>query len=331
MEEYLRLVATKNIVIDDLIEKIYAITAAENAYNELQTTKNKPIVALFEYPELKTEHSKTIELERVVQLNRNIINVAIIGAGGFAKSTHLPNLEKLKKRYNIYAICDINALNATETAKQFNANIATTDFNEILHDSNTDLVMICTRHNLHAEYAIKALKAGKAVFVEKPMATNNEYLDELVKVIRETKLPYMVGFNRRFSPFIKEIRNKIQERTNPVIISYRMNAGYIPPDSWVHEDGGRIIGEACHIIDLFTYLIDANIESYYVDKITPATEAFSSIDNISLNIRYKDGSLANLIYTALGNPGYPKENMELYCDNNVYRMTDYQTDRKCVV
>lgn len=323
MEEYLRLVADGKILIDNLIEKIYPISEATNAYEELQTLSEKPIVALFEYPENRETLSNKIELKPFIKKNKKVINVAIIGAGGFAKGMHLPNLMKLKDKYNIYGICDTNSLNAKEAAKKFKANIATTDYEEILTDKNVDLVIICTHHNLHAEYSIKALQAGKAVFVEKPMAINQNELEELVKVIEAIKLPFMVGFNRRFSPFAKSIRKHIKNRTNPMIISYRMNAGYIPLDHWVHEDGGRIIGEGCHIIDLFNYFTESEIETVSFDKITPNTKAISSQDNVSITVKYVDGSIANLIYTALGNSKYPKENLELYCDNKIYKMTDY--------
>ena len=330
MEEYLRLVADSKIVIDDLIEKIYPISEATNAYEELQTLSEKPIIALFEYPEIDEPVPNKIELKPFIKKDKGIINVAIIGAGGFAKGMHLPNLLKLKDKYNIYAICDINSLNAKETAKHFNANIATTDYDEILKDENIDLVMICTRHNLHGKMVLESLKAGKSTFVEKPLCTTKEELDEITDFynsklkIQHSTLPIlMVGFNRRFSPFAKEIKKHIIDRTNPMIISYRMNAGYIPLDIWVHEDGGRIIGEGCHIIDLFNYFTGSDIESVSVDKINPNTKAISSTDNVSINIKYKDGSVANLIYTALGNSKYPKENLELYCDNKIYKMTDY--------
>jgi predicted dehydrogenase/threonine dehydrogenase-like Zn-dependent dehydrogenase len=325
MEEYLRLLSSDRIQIDDIIENIYEIENAKKAYRELQNIKEKPIIALFKYnedKEFKSSNNKMI-LKPFKTLDKKIINVAIIGAGGFAKNIHLPNLQKMQDKYNIYTICDINSLNAKETAKKFNANIATTDYEEILKDNNVDLVMICTRHNLHAEYSIKALKADKAVFVEKPMAINQKELDELVEVIQSTKQPYMVGFNRRFSPFAKEIKKHISNRINPMIISYRMNAGYILLDAWVHEDGGRIIGEGCHIIDLFSYLTGSEIISVSKDKVTPTTKAISSTDNVSINLKYENGSIANLIYTALGNSKYPKENLELYCDNNIYKMTDY--------
>lgn len=324
MEEYLRLLSEGKIVIYDMIDKIYPISEGEKAYEELQSLPDKPIIALFEYPEVQNvDESTKIELKPLLKLDKKIINVAIIGAGGFAKGMHLPNLQKLKNMYSIYAICDINSLNAKETAIKYGANMATTDYEEILKDKNVDMVMICTRHNLHAEYSVKALKAGKAVFCEKPAAINRSELDTLLKTIQETKRPYMVGFNRRFSPFAREIKRHIINRINPMIISYRMNAGYIPLDHWVHEDGGRIIGEGCHIIDLFNYFTESEIISVSVEKITPTTKTISSEDNLSVTLKYKDGSVANLIYTAIGSTKFPKENLELYCDNSVYVMRDY--------
>jgi predicted dehydrogenase/threonine dehydrogenase-like Zn-dependent dehydrogenase len=323
MEEYLRLLANRHVIIDDLIEKIYPIADASEAFEELQNIDDKPIIALFEYPESSKIESKIISLGQIEQFDKDIINVAVVGAGNFARSMHLPNLTKLKDKYNIYAICDNNSLNAKETARTFNANIATTDFESVLSDGNVNMIMICTRHDVHAEYAIKGLKSGKAVFVEKPMAVNQSELDQLVQAIERSKSPYMVGFNRRFSPFAKQIKEQIKDRINPMVISYRMNAGYIPLDSWVHEDGGRIIGEGCHIIDLFNYFTESDIMSVSVDKVTENTKAISSSDNVSISLKYKDGSVANLIYTALGNVKFPKENLELYCDNKIYKMTDY--------
>ena len=323
MEEYLRLLAEGALRIDTLIEKVYSIADATIAFEDLQSSTEKPIVALFEYPDHDEVALRKVEIKQFRRISKDILNIALVGAGGFAKAMHLPNLSKLNDLYNIYAICDINPLNAKETAKSYRANIATTDFEEIISDSNVDLVMICTRHNLHADYSIKAMQSGKAVFVEKPMAIDQGELDELATVIELSKMPYMVGFNRRFSPFAKQIKSHLSNRINPMIISYRMNAGYIPLDSWVHEDGGRMIGEGCHIFDLFNYFTESEIVSISVDKITRQTKAISAEDNVSISVKYMDGSVANLIYTALGNPKYPKEHLELYCDNKIYKMTDY--------
>jgi len=327
MQEYLRLLNKKYINIDTLIEKVYPIEKATEAYEELKESKEKPIVALFRYSENKLPYEDEIVINDYVKINKEIFNIALIGAGAFAQNMHIPNLQKMKDKYNLYAICDAKGLKAKDVAKQYKSNIATTNYDSILKDKNIDIVMICTRHNLHADYSIRALKAGKAVFVEKPIATNEEELLELETVLRETKQLFMVGFNRRFSPFAREIKKKIRNRINPMIISYRMNAGYIPLDHWVHteEGAGRIIGEACHIIDLFNYLTDSDIISVSCDSIEPKTKAISSTDNKSITLKYKDGSIANLVYTSLGTKNYPKEHLELYCDETVYEMKDYLT------
>lgn len=323
MQEYLRLLQEKTIIIDDLIEKIYPLEKAYEAFNELMNSDKKPIIALFEYSSEEKQEDKKIEIQPLAMKDKKTINVAIIGAGNFAKTVHLPNLEKLKDKYNIYAICDLDSLNAKMTAEKYKANYATTDFEKILDDKNVNLVMICTRHNLHAKLSVKALKKGKAVFLEKPMAINKEELDKLVDVIKETNLPFMVGFNRRFSPFSQKIKKELQDRINPMMISYRMNAGYIPMGHWVHEAGGRIVGEACHIIDLFNYFTDSEIKSVTADKLTPTTQAISSEDNVSINVNYKDGSVANLIYTSLGFKDFPKEILEIFCDEKIIKMVDY--------
>ena len=175
-----------------------------------------------------------------------VINVAVIGAGSFAKSVHLPNLQKLSHLYSIRAIVSATGSNAKETAKQFGAAYCSTNYRDVLADDDVDMVLICTRHNLHANLAIEAARAGKAIFLEKPMALNQEELDKLVAVLKETKVPFMVGFNRRFSPAAVRVKAFIQNRQNPIIVNYRVNAGHIPPDHWIHgeEGGGRIIGEA---------------------------------------------------------------------------------------
>jgi len=170
------------------------------------------------------------------------------------------------------------------------------------------------------------MKKGKAVFVEKPMALNKEEREEVFKTIQKTGVPYLVGFNRRFSKYAVEIKKHIKERINPIIINYRMNAGYIPLNHWVHteEGGGRIVGEACHIFDLFNYFVDAEIDSISVNSINPKTKNISSRDNVVITLKYKEGSICTLTYTALGDKSYPKEALEIYFDNKIIMMNDYK-------
>jgi predicted dehydrogenase len=191
------------------------------------------------------------------------------------------------------------------------------------------MVMITTRHNTHAPIAMAAAKAGKAIFVEKPMALSQAELDTLVVVLEETQAPFMVGFNRRFSPAARRAKEIIAGRQNPLVIFYRVNAGYLPPDHWTQteEGGGRIIGEACHIFDLFQYFVGAPVVEVSATAIAPQTEHILAGDNVSVTLRHEDGSVGMLLYTALGSPDFSKEYMELYADSKVLVLDDYRALR----
>lgn len=327
MQEYLKLIADKKINIRPLIEKEYRVEEAPAAYEELKTAENKPLIVLLKYHQEKEgQIVREIEVNAKPVKRDGRINVALIGAGTFAKGTHLPNLTELKEFYNLYAITSKTGSDTKSIAQRFGAKYAATNYREILEDRNIDAVIIATRHNLHAKISIEALRAGKAVFLEKPMAMNKEELNELAKAIQETQKPFMMGFNRRFSKYAREIKKHISTKINPMIINYQMNADYIPLDHWVHteEGGGRIIGEACHIFDLFNYFTEAEVESVSVDRITPKTEHFSGRDNAVMTLKYKDGSVCALVYTALGNSRYPKEFCQLYYDGKIVIINDYK-------
>jgi len=327
MEEYLKLIADNKINIRSLIEKKYKVEEASIAYEKLKTAEKRPLIVLFKYKQDKEDQIlRKIELQHKPIKKSGRINIAVIGAGAFAKGIHLPNLVKLKDLYNLYAIASKTGSNAKSTAQKFRAKYATTDYEEILKDENIEAVLIATRHNLHTQLAMKALKAGKAVFLEKPMALNKKELDRLVDTINETKKPFMVGFNRRFSKYAQEVKKHILHRINPMVINYQMNAGYIPLDHWVHseEGGGRIIGEACHIFDLFNYFTEANVKSISVDRITPKTKHFSSQDNSVITLKYNDGSICTLTYTALGNNQHTKEFCQIYFDGKILIIDNYK-------
>ncbi len=324
MHEYLNMLSKNKIKVGPLIEKVYKVEEAPMAYEELKSGDKKPLIVLLEYNRDSKPDRKIIVSKYKISSGK--INVGIIGAGGFAKGMHLPNLRKLSNIYNIYAVCSKTGGNAQSVGEQYSSCYTTTDYKELLKDSKINMVIISTRHNLHASIAIDAVKAGKAVLLEKPMALNKDELDKLVSVLEKGKTPFIVGFNRRFSPFAVRIKNIIRSRVNPVIINYRMNAGYIPKEHWVHteEGGGRNIGEACHIYDLFNYFTDCEVESIKASSINPKTDQYNSNDNFSVSIKYKDGSLCNLIYTALGNDKVSKEQMEIYVDGKIIYMDDYK-------
>ncbi|MBA7583077.1 Inositol 2-dehydrogenase/D-chiro-inositol 3-dehydrogenase [subsurface metagenome] len=324
MEEYLKLVSEKKLNIDALIEGTFPAESAKEAYEYIKSDE-KPLIVLLEY-NLESKPKNKISFEYKAGAKEGKINVGIIGAGSFTQDVHLPNLEKLKDIFNVYAICSKVGGEAEGLARQYKADIATTDYNQILNDENIKLVLISTRHNLHAKIAVDALKAGKAVFVEKPMALNDNELLELKEIIEKTKIPYMVGFNRRFSPYSAKIKEIIKNRTNPLIINYRMNAGYIPKEHWVHneEGGGRNIGEACHIYDLFSFFTGSEFYSISAHSITPLSEQYLINDNFSATIKYKNGSVCNLTYTSMGSRVAPKEQMDVYFDGKNLYLNDFK-------
>ncbi|HTQ44925.1 MAG TPA: Gfo/Idh/MocA family oxidoreductase, partial [Polyangiaceae bacterium] len=184
---------------------------------------------------------------------------------------------------------------------------------------------------LHGPMTLAALHAGKHVFVEKPLAISEAELDEIGSFFREAgpDAPLlMTGFNRRFSPAAAHARAALADRTTPLIADYRMNAGYIPLDNWVHgpEGGGRNIGEACHIYDLFNSLVGgAELESVTAHSIRPGSGRLARNDNFVATIAYTDGSVCTLTYTALGNADHPKERMDVFADGAVVVLDDYKS------
>jgi predicted dehydrogenase/threonine dehydrogenase-like Zn-dependent dehydrogenase len=334
MTEYLRLVHTGAIKLDKLIDAKYSIEQVTQAFESLQVPGAKPLMVLLDYGkadlaqlENYLNHNRKVVLNNN-PLQKNIINVALIGAGGFATGMHLPNIAKLSNKYKLHAVMNRTGHKAKSVAEQYKANYATTNYEDILKDKDVDLVLISTRHDSHAELSLKALQAGKNVFVEKPLATNQEDLDK-IKAFYESDTPnkpvLFTGFNRRFSKYITEIKKHTDKRINPMMIRYRMNAGYIPLDHWVHEDGGRMVGEACHIIDLMTSLTNSKIESISVESLTPKTDYYSSSDNKSITLKYTDGSVASIEYFANGSKELAKEFMEIHFDGKSIIMDDYKS------
>lgn len=340
MAEYLRLVAEGKVDVKAILEREYDVADAPRAYEELRTAPEKPLGVLLSYGlvELPSQSwggagggLRDEKLATKVTFKpfkpSGKINVAVIGAGGFAKGMHLPNLQKLSDLYHLRAVVDIVGSNAKSTAERFGADYATTNYEDVLADNDVDMVLVTTRHNLHAPIAMDAARAGKAVFVEKPMALNQEELDCLVDVLQETGVPFMVGFNRRFSPAARRAKEILEGRQSPLMILYRVNAGYLPPDHWTQteEGGGRIVGEACHMFDLFQYLVSpARVAEASSTAIAPQAEHLSAGDNVVATVRYDDGSVATLLYTALGNSDLGKEYVEIYADGKVLVIDDYR-------
>ncbi|MBL7136189.1 MAG: bi-domain-containing oxidoreductase [Candidatus Marinimicrobia bacterium] len=335
MREYLRILSNRNIDLDYLVSKVFPIDKVSEAFEHLKsTTGDKPLMVFLDYgkPDTKRYAEYSMHNRKIIvnkkPVNKKVINIGLIGAGNFATGMHLPNIQKLKDKFNLHAVASNNGNRAKEVVKQYNASYATTNYNDILNDENIDLVLICTRHGSHAKLVLDALKTGKNVFVEKPLAINQEELKQIKDFYSEDieiKPILMVGFNRRFSRYAEEIKKHVKNRINPLFIHYRMNAGFIPLDHWVHKNGGRIIGEGCHIIDLMTYFTENKIKTISFDEMTPSNEKFTSSDNKSIILKYDDGSIATIEYFAVGSKQYSKEYMEIHFDEKTIIMDNYKS------
>lgn len=329
MSEYLRLIAEKRLDVAPLIAETFPIEKASAAYERLNTGTDKPLMVLLKYPEVGHAVSgsrKSVLSDCKVQGSH--VRLAVVGAGGFAKGMHLPNISKMTESFSLAAVVSRTGHNAKATAKQFGAAFATTDYEEVLNDANIDAVLLTTRHDLHTSMALSALNSGKHVLVEKPLALTAGELEEISQFYDKNKQApvLLTGFNRRFSPIMQRVHDVLQHRTNPMILNYQMNAGYIPLSHWVHgaEGGGRNRGEACHIYDLFTFLTGSQVLSVHAKSIKPHTAHYANHDNFIVTLNFADGSIATLTYTAIGSKDFPKEQMEVFVDGKVLAMSDYK-------
>jgi predicted dehydrogenase/threonine dehydrogenase-like Zn-dependent dehydrogenase len=326
MESYLRLLAERRIRLDNLIAEPFDVDHASEAYAALTREAERPVVALLRYPDRAASLNRTVTNRATVRTGR--IKVALVGAGGFAQGMHLPNLVKLRVDYELHCVASRTGSNAKAIATQYEAAYSTTDYEQVLTDSDVDLVLIATRHDLHAGMVLDALRAGKNVLVEKPLALSEEELAAITDFfVRSPDPPLLVtGFNRRFSPAIRAASQVLQSTTTPLIVNYRMNAGYIPLDNWTQgpEGGGRNLGEACHIYDLFNYLTRSAFRRVQAESVSPASRQWARNDNFAVVISYENGSLCTLTYTALGSKAFPKEQMDIFADGKVISLDDYR-------
>ena len=228
-------------------------------------------------------------------------------------------------------VCTSNGLNAKNVARKFGFEFASTDPREIYAAKNIDTVFIATRHNLHASLCVEAIKHHKHVFVEKPLALNEAGLREIVtahdSAKKQSHLRLMVGFNRRFSPSVRKLKEFFANAAEPMVVNYRVSAGFLPKDHWVHdpiEGGGRIIGEVCHFIDTIQYLTNGEPVSVYAQALS-LTGARTQSDNVAITIRLSNGSVGVITYLANGDSALPKERIEAFCGGKTAVLDNFKT------
>ena len=240
--------------------------------------------------------------------------IGIIGAGNFTKAMILPCLKNAGAP--VKYIASAGGLSGTTAAEKFGVGQSVTDYKLLLDDPALDAVIVTTRHNAHAAQAIEVLEAGKHVFVEKPLALTHAQLDRVEAAYAVAGKTLTVGFNRRFSPFSQDLKQQLGDTPGPISVIATMNAGFIPQDVWVQDmevGGGRIIGEACHLIDLITFFTGSLVESVVMNALGPG--APENTDNASILLRYANGSQGVINYFSNGSKAYSKERVEVYSQN----------------
>lgn len=215
-----------------------------------------------------------------------------------------------------------------DLAKRNGCDYAATDYKELLEDKDIDLVIISTRHNLHVPIAIEALNAGKYVHVEKPLALDLDSLRQVALAASGAPGFLTVGFNRRFAPLVLEVKQHFSGRTTPLTAQCRVNAGFVPPGHWVHdqvEGGGRIVGEVCHFVDLLQFLVGAAPQSVFATRLPQSGEQVLSDDNALVVLDFADGSRGSILYSALGADSMPKELLEVLGDGRSGVLENFRT------
>ena len=319
-EAILQTISSGKLAVKEMITEIVPLEKFLDIYANIGSRKS--IASILKYDPTENNSPKnTIQISSGIFKGSRAV-IGIIGAGNFTKMTMLPALKGSDAGYKY--IASAGGVSGTALAKKYGFSHSTTDYQEILNDTEVNLVMITTRHNKHAEMSSQALSAGKHVFVEKPLGLNNEELQTVINAREKSQATLTVGFNRRFSPHSEKVKSIVGNGTMNIIAT--MNAGNIPPNVWVHDmkvGGGRIIGEACHFIDLITYLTGSMVKSVCMNAMGINPE--ENTDNASILLKYENGSTGIINYFSNGSKAYSKERIEVYSQDRTAIIDNFRT------
>ncbi len=329
MEEFLRLIQTKKVDVEALITHEFKLSDAAEAYKVLMEKPNECLAIVLRY---EHEHKEEL-LNREVLLKvprievagkKSTANIAVVGCGAFARQFHLPYIRS-NKALVFKTLAASSGQSAKEMAERYGASNSTTDVASVLNDQDIDAVYIFTRDNSHASLTASALKSGKHVFCEKPLATSYEECDLIKEAAKDASRICMVGYNRRYAPLMKPVKEVLGACIGPKMIIYRVNAGPMPRDNWVYDSkfaAGRVVGEVCHFIDLMTHLIGAEpvrVKTHAIGE----SQSLSELENIQATFDFMDGSVGTVVYTAIGSSSFSKERLEIFADGTSISLDDY--------
>jgi len=328
MQSFVDLLASGKLDVHPLISHRFEIDQADQAYELITGKTGQPFLGvLLTYP----KKSSALPLKRRVDYPEPTndaapVKVGVLGSGNYANAVFLPAVKK-SGNAQLVGICSASGLSAQNAARKFGYGFASSTETDVLENAEINTVIVLTRHNQHTRQILAALKNGKNVYCEKPLALNEEELAAIEEQLQQPGCPLLtVGFNRRFSPFAVEMKKFFNPRSDSLHIHYRVNAGFLPTNHWLHDPqigGGRIIGEGCHFIDFITYL---------VGEAPVAVKAFAlpdgglyHQDNVSLVYTFSDGSLGVIDYLANGNKNFSKERIEAFSAGKIAVLDDFRT------
>jgi len=319
------LLSSRKLKVESLITHRFPIEEGAQAYEVITGKKKEAFLGvLLTYGEKEEVKSKKVEFNVQRFTGSKVVKLGVLGAGLYANATLLPVI-KNNKDFELIGIASSGGLHAQHSGKKFGFQYATSSEDEIINDPNINTVAILTRHDSHAELVVKALKAGKHVFVEKPLAINSAQLLAISKQLKANSQSLLtVGFNRRFSPLTQQLKSSIVNRQSSIYAHYRINAGYLPLNHWTQDPnlgGGRIIGEACHFIDLISFLVGASPVSVSAHALPDGGKYRE--DNVSMTFTFPDGSIGVVDYLANGDKSHPKERLEVFCEGMIAVLDDY--------
>lgn len=312
--------------VKPLITHIFEIANAPQAYSLIANKTEPSLGVLLKYPEHEQEFANLITLAPASQTKTmNTVTLGVLGAGNYAQAVFLPIIESSKETRR-HTIVSANGVSAKHSGEKYGFENASTSDEAVISNPEINTIAIFTQHHLHASQVSTALKNQKHVYCEKPLALEIEALKGIFHQLRENPAILTVGFNRRFAPLAQEMKRFIQAQNQPVAFLYRMNAGFIPPSHWTQDPergGGRIVGEACHLIDFATYIVGKPPISMDVKFI--GTNAGSPNDSAQILLGFDDGSSASLSYLSNGDKTLPKEYCEAYSAGSVAILDDFSS------
>jgi predicted dehydrogenase len=331
LEAFINMLSNRQLDVHPLITHHFDIQDASQAYNLITGKKKESYLGvLIDYPASKSSYERGQRIinptaPSVLLQPTGLTTLGVLGAGNYAKMVFLPIVKKVGGVAPI-AIASATGLSAQHAAQKFGYGYAATSDEAVIQDPAINVVAILTRHNLHAQQVISSLKAGKRVFCEKPLAMNKDELADITKTLKSEKNPMlMVGFNRRFAPLSLRLKAFLDHRAEPMIVQYRVNAGYLSKEHWLNDlevGGGRILGEACHFIDYLCFLVGTCPENVTA-QVLPDSGIYSE-DNILLSFSFADGSLGTVSYLSNGDKAFPKERIEVFCGGRVAVLDDFR-------